>query len=129
MTDTNTSTGPRVNTTQLGEQAVRRFMADNPHLPIVGSFYRRPGLHEYADTPAAGAWFVLIYPFLDHAAISAQGPGRLGTDVIGGLADHLPYPRTASGEVDVEALSGDEFQRILAAAVAEKVAVIEAARA
>jgi hypothetical protein len=128
------------NPAEVAEQAIRRYMADHPEQPILAEFYRglsRDGSgypqvdHEYAETPAAGdnGWYVLILPGHSDAAISAQKPDFLGHTIIGGgVADTFQYPHTGNGDVDVEALAGGVFQAQLAAAIGDKVAVIEAER-
>lgn len=131
-------TGP--SSTEVAEQAIRRYMADHPEQPIVAEFYRglsrnaygHPQVdHEYAETPAAAdnGWYVLVIPGHSDAAISAQKPDFLGHSIVGGgVADTFQYPHTGSGDVDVEALAGDVFQAQLAKVVGEKVAAIAAER-
>lgn len=128
-----------VNPADVAEIVIRDLMAAHPDRPMRAEFYR--GLvrtafgpkvqHEVVETlRAEDGRRVLLLPGCDQVALSAQEPDFLGYDIIGGgVATCLPYPKTADGEVDTEALRGPEFAAVLLAAVDEKVAAIEAARA
>jgi hypothetical protein len=130
-------TGPTSN--DVVEQVLRDILNDHTEKPIRVRFYR--GLErgtygprvveEVVQTPAAeDGWFVLLIPGHSDVAISAQKPSMFGADIIGGgVAGCLSYPKDAEGEPDLEALAGLEFGRKLLAAIDEKIAVIEAARA
>jgi hypothetical protein len=128
------------NTTEIAEQAIRRFMDEHPDLPVAAEFYRGlsrnthgyPQVNkEYAETPAAAdGWHVLILPGHSDMAVSAQKPSFFGYNIIGdGVADRVRYPRTGDNEVDVDALAGHVFQRQLADVVGVLVDVIAAERA
>lgn len=126
-----------VNPADVAEIVIRDLMAAHPDRPILAEFYRGLGrVCESAETLAVedamdiDGRHVLMLPGAYEVALSAQEPDPLGYRIIGGgLATCLPYPKTADGEVDAEALRGGEFAARLLAAVDEKVAVIEAARA
>jgi hypothetical protein len=94
---------------EITEDVVRQYLAAHPDQPIEVEFCR--GLsrgpygpqvdHEYLSTPAIGKTgrFVLLLPGFDSAAISAQEPGFLGPEIIGGgVADSFSFPMTANGE-------------------------------
>lgn len=112
----------------VAEQAVRAIIAEYPDLPIVAEFYRGWGNdREVVYTDRAGSYFVLVLPNSLYTAVSAQGPTPLGTNIIG-RAVSVDYPRQGE-RVDLEALAGSRFHVELLAAIREKVAVAEAARA
>jgi len=129
-------TGP--SSGEVAEQLIRGIIRTFPEKPIAAEFYRGvergphgPKVcHEYDETHATEAgWFVLLIPGHSDVAISAQRPGFLGPEMIGDKpADCLAYSQV-DGEVDVEVLAGTDFRQQLLAAIDEKIAVIEAAKA
>lgn len=128
---------PEVDSRDVAEKVFRGILTAMADKPIRVRFYR--GLDPDSPTPRImeeivdsgafnGTWFALALPGDDCAAISAQRRDFLGFNIIG-EATVVQYPRTASGEVDVVALAGDEFRAQLAAVIEDKLTAAEQAEA
>jgi hypothetical protein len=124
------------------EQAIREICADNPALPIEGSFYRgvnpdrysspfaSPSLREYVSTPACGQeWFVRVLPSAFQVCVSAAGRRFLGVNDTIGEGQVIQLPQSGPGDVDLEALAGNRFHVELLAAIRKMASVVEEMRA
>lgn len=129
---------PDVNPADVAETVIRGVLDAMPDKPVHAEFYRGPDpnsplpriLKDIVQTPADyAAGFVLVLPGTREIAISAQVPEPFFGYSIVGRATCLSYPRTDSGDVDVEALRGDEFRAAFVAVIADRLAAIVAAGA
>lgn len=131
-------TGPTPN--DIAEKVIRAVFADHPDWPMHAEFYR--GLNPDSTVPEVmhehlhsrilgkakgGVWHVLLLPGCRDVAVSVQEPTVAGPRIYG-KADIVTYPRTADGDVDLDALADPGFRRWLVVAIEAKLAEIQRGR-
>lgn len=114
------------------EKVVRAIIAEHQEWPLQGEFFRglgdgkRPEVrHEHVTTDAfGGTRWVRLAPHATEIAVLAMTYDFLGPEMIGAYRD-VKYP-TVGGDVDLEALAGDEFKAAVIALVEQRIAEIGA---
>ncbi len=127
-------TGPT--TGEVAETVIRAIFAGLPSEPLRAEFFRgvQRGPHglqvryEVVTTPACGReYFVGLHVGSSDVAISAVGQhDRISTDLIDAVVC-VSYPVDEQRSVDLVALAGPQFRSELAAAIADKLAVVASA--
>lgn len=120
-------TGPKP--AEVCEKVVRAIVAEHPDWPLQGEFYRglgdgkRPAVrHEHVGRTAR-TW-VRLATYVDEVSVLAMKYDFLGPEMISEYRA-VKYP-TVGGDVDLEALAGDEFKAAVIALVEQRMAEIGA---